>query len=162
MSITNPSVGFDAATGAVLTGWEHVLQSLSDIFTTGFGERIIREWYGSFVPNLLGQLITPDEVTPFFVAITSAIEIVVTANNQGQSYEENLRKYEGASSKPSQLPQVIYLEDNALGEMVDKGQVLPAEGCMKADDYDITQITPIEALNLLHYLQRKTLEFEPR
>jgi len=74
MSITNPSVGLNAETGSVLTGWEHVLQSLSDIFTTGFGERIIREWYGSFVPNLLGQLITPDEVTPFFVAITSAIE----------------------------------------------------------------------------------------
>ena len=73
MTITSPSVGLNAATGAVLTGWEHVLQSLSDIFTTGFGERIIREWYGSFVPNLLGQLITPDEVTPFFVAITSAI-----------------------------------------------------------------------------------------
>ena len=74
MTITSPSVGLNAATGAVLTGWEHVLQSLSDIFTTGFGERIIREWYGSFVPTLLGQLITPDEVTPFFVAITSAIE----------------------------------------------------------------------------------------
>lgn len=74
MTITSPSVGLNAATGAVLTGWEHVLQSLSDIFTTGFGERIIREWYGSFVPNLLGQLITPDEITPFFVAITSAIE----------------------------------------------------------------------------------------
>ena len=74
MTIASPSVGLNAATGMVLTGWEHVLQSLSDIFTTGFGERIIREWYGSFVPNLLGQLITPDEVTPFFVAITSAIE----------------------------------------------------------------------------------------
>ena len=74
MSITNPSVGLNAEACSVLTGWEHVLQSLSDIFTTGFGERIIREWYGSFVPNLLGQLITPDEVTPFFVAITSAIE----------------------------------------------------------------------------------------
>ena len=50
-----------------------LLQSLSDIFTTGFGERVIREWYGSFVPHLLGRLITPEEVTPFFVAITSAI-----------------------------------------------------------------------------------------
>lgn len=72
--LTNPSVGFDARSGLVLTGWDHVLQSLSDIFTTGFGERIIREWYGSFVPHLLGRLITPEEVTPFFVAITSAIE----------------------------------------------------------------------------------------
>lgn len=72
--LTNPSVGLDARSGSVLTGWDHVLQSLSDIFTTGFGERVIREWYGSFVPHLLGRLITPEEVTPFFVAITSAIE----------------------------------------------------------------------------------------
>ena len=72
--LTNPSVGLNATSGLVLTGWDHVLQSLSDIFTTGFGERIIREWYGSFVPSLLGRLITPQEVTPFFVAITSAIE----------------------------------------------------------------------------------------
>lgn len=72
--LTNPSVGLNATSGLVLTGWDHVLQSLSDIFTTCFGERIIREWYGSFVPNLLGRLITPQEVTPFFVAITSAIE----------------------------------------------------------------------------------------
>ncbi len=72
--LTNPSVGLDATSGLVLTGWDHVLQSLSDIFTTGFGERVIREWYGSFVPHLLGRLITPEEVTPFFVAITSAIE----------------------------------------------------------------------------------------
>jgi len=34
----------------------------------------MREWYGSFVPNLLGRLITPDEVVPYFAAITSAIE----------------------------------------------------------------------------------------
>jgi len=72
--LTNPSVGLNATSGLVLTGWDHVLQSLSDIFTTGFGERIIREWYGSFVPSLLGRLITPQEVTSFFVAITSAIE----------------------------------------------------------------------------------------
>lgn len=61
--LTNPSVGLDAKSGSVLTGWDHVLQSLSDIFTTGFGERIIREWYGSFVPHLLGRLITPEEVS---------------------------------------------------------------------------------------------------
>ena len=72
--LTNPSVGLHATSGLVLTEWDHVLQSLSDIFTTGFGERIIREWYGSFVPSLLGRLITPQEVTSFFVAITSAIE----------------------------------------------------------------------------------------
>ena len=71
---TGPSVGLNAATGGVLTGWAHVVQSLQDIFTTRFGARIMREWYGSFVPNLLGRNITPKEVTPWFAAVTSAIE----------------------------------------------------------------------------------------
>lgn len=69
-------------------------------------------------------------------------DVVVSADNQGNAYAEVLRKYEGASATPSQLPQIIYLGDTALGEMVDKGQVLPAQACMEADDYDITQITP--------------------
>ena len=72
--LRDPSVGIDAATGGITTGWEHVVQSLRDIFDTRFGSRIMREWYGSFVPNLLGRLVTPDEVVPYFAAITSAIE----------------------------------------------------------------------------------------
>ena len=74
VSLRDPSVGFNAETGSILTGWLHVIQSLRDIFDTRFGTRIMREWYGSFVPNLLGRLITPDEVVPYFAAITSAIE----------------------------------------------------------------------------------------
>lgn len=73
-SLQTPSVGLNAATGGTITGWDHVVQSLQDIFYTQFGTRIMREWYGSFVPNILGRLITPQEVTPFFVAVTSAIE----------------------------------------------------------------------------------------
>ena len=73
-SIRDPSVGIDAETGGTITGWAHVEQSLGDIFFTRFGERIMREWYGSFVPALLGQNITPQEITPFFAAIASAIE----------------------------------------------------------------------------------------
>ena len=74
VDLTDPSVGFDAETGSIKTGWPHVIQSLRDIFDTRFGTRIMREWYGSFVPNLLGRLITPQEVAPYFAAITSAIE----------------------------------------------------------------------------------------
>ena len=74
VDLTSPSVGLDATTGGILTGFPHVLQSLQDIFTTRFGERIMREWYGSLVPSLLGRLITPQEVTPWFSAICSAIE----------------------------------------------------------------------------------------
>lgn len=68
-------------------------------------------------------------------------EVRIQADNQGNSYAEVLRKYQGAAATPSQLPDIIYLEDTALGEMVDKGQVLPAQACMEADGYDLTQIT---------------------
>lgn len=74
VNLNDPSVGLNATTGGVVTGWDHVVQSLRDIFDTRFGTRIMREWYGSFVPNLLGRLITPKEVVPYFAAITSAIE----------------------------------------------------------------------------------------
>lgn len=74
VNLNDPSVGLNASTGAVLTGWQHVVQSLHDIFHTQFGTRIMREWYGSFVPKLLGNLITPDEVVSYFAAVTSAIE----------------------------------------------------------------------------------------
>ena len=74
VNLTDPSVGLDAATGGTVVGWAHVVQSLRDIFHTRFGSRVMREWYGSFVPTLLGNLITPAEITPFFAAITSAIE----------------------------------------------------------------------------------------
>lgn len=69
-------------------------------------------------------------------------QIQVTTNNQGGSYEEVLRTYESAANNPDQLPQIIYLEDTSLGQMVDRGQVLPAEACMEADGYDKSQLIP--------------------
>jgi len=108
-----------------------------DALAKATGKVKVDMWYGG-----LGGVTqeTMEDMAKKFNASQDKIE--VRANNQGRSYQEVLRKYEGASSKPSQLPQVVYLEDTALGEMVDKGQVLPAESCMKADDYDTTQILP--------------------
>lgn len=71
---SDPSLGIDAHTGATLTGWAHVLQSLRDIFLTRFGSRLMREWYGSFVPEALGRNITQAEMLPVIASITSAIE----------------------------------------------------------------------------------------
>lgn len=75
MSIpNNPSVGIDRMTGGTAVGWAHVEQSLNDLFTTRFGERIMREHFGSFLPALLGRNINKNEIAPVFAAITSAIE----------------------------------------------------------------------------------------
>ena len=43
INLRDPSVGLDAVTGGILTGWDHVVQSLRDIFDTRFGSRIMRE-----------------------------------------------------------------------------------------------------------------------
>lgn len=71
---SDPSVGINADSGAMLTGWDHVVQSLRDMFLTRFGTRIMREWYGSFVPDALGRNINRQEILPVLASITSAIE----------------------------------------------------------------------------------------
>jgi uncharacterized protein len=73
--LLNPSIGLNRFTGGTVTDWEHVLQSIQDIFTTGFGERIMREWYGSNIPNLLGSNITAREITGYFTEIVAPIEM---------------------------------------------------------------------------------------
>jgi sn-glycerol 3-phosphate transport system substrate-binding protein len=97
----------------------------------------VNMWFGGLVEPPVTVL--TDMVKDFNA---SQDKVVVTANNQGNAYQETLDKYEGAAATPDQLPEIIYLEDTMLGEMVDKGQVLPAEACMLADGYDPTQITP--------------------
>ena len=67
--------GMDAATGLPLDGWPHVLQSIGQIIATRFGERVMRPWFGSAVPGLLGQLQTPQTVLRFFSAVTVALEL---------------------------------------------------------------------------------------
>lgn len=70
----DPSIDLNAGTGADITGWDHVLQCIEDFFTTEFGQRVMREWYGSVVPRFLGETLNTQTVVPFFAAIASAIE----------------------------------------------------------------------------------------
>lgn len=71
-------------------------------------------------------------------------DVVVRTSNQGASYAEVYRKYESAASTASdQLPEIVYLEDTQLQAMVDSGNVLPAEVCMEADGYDMSQLAPV-------------------
>lgn len=73
-NLRDPGVGIDATTGANLNGWPHVVQCLRDVFLTRFGARLMREWYGSFVPEALGRQINRQEMLPVMMSITSAIE----------------------------------------------------------------------------------------
>jgi sn-glycerol 3-phosphate transport system substrate-binding protein len=70
-------------------------------------------------------------------------KVRVTANNQGDSYDEVYRTFQSATGARSQLPDIVYLEDTQLQSMVDSGLVLPAQACMEADGYDIDSIQPV-------------------
>lgn len=67
--------GMNRETGRVLDGWEHVLQSLTVIFTTRFHERVMRRWFGSLIPHLLGESMVPSTVLRFYAAIITAVEL---------------------------------------------------------------------------------------
>jgi phage baseplate assembly protein W len=70
-----PGTGIDRETGRVLSGWPHVVQSLVVIFTTSFGERVLIRWFGSFVPKILGQRMTPPVILKFWTAVCVAIDL---------------------------------------------------------------------------------------
>jgi phage baseplate assembly protein W len=67
--------GIDRFTGKPLSGWAHVSQSIEVILTTRFGERIMREWFGSNVPHLLGELVNPQTFVRFYSAVARSMTI---------------------------------------------------------------------------------------
>lgn len=66
--------GVDRNTGRPLSGWAHVAQSLGVIFTTHFGSRVARRWFGSLIPSLLGENLTPRTTLRFYTAIYASLE----------------------------------------------------------------------------------------
>jgi phage baseplate assembly protein W len=67
--------GINRHTGQFLDGWPHVVQSIMLIITTGYGERMLRRWFGSAVPQLLGENLTTPTVVRFFAALIAALEV---------------------------------------------------------------------------------------
>ncbi len=67
------SVGMDRNTGRRLEDFAHVAQSVGDIFSTEFGERVLRRFYGSNVPVLLGRNMVPETFLRFFHAFGVAM-----------------------------------------------------------------------------------------
>lgn len=65
--------GVDRYTGQPLDGWPHVLQSLGVIFTTTFGSRVMRRWFGSLLPNLLGENLVPATLLRYATALFAAL-----------------------------------------------------------------------------------------
>lgn len=74
MRYAAPGTGVDRYTGKPLSGWAHTVQCLEVIFSTRFGERFMREWFGSMVPAMLGENLTADTVLRTKMAIWIALE----------------------------------------------------------------------------------------
>jgi sn-glycerol 3-phosphate transport system substrate-binding protein len=95
-------------------------------------------WYGGIGGPVKDTL---DEMVAGFNA--SQDRVVVTASDQGSSFDEVYRTFESAAAaNPDQLPDLIMVDTNQLQALSDSGLILPAQACMEADDYDITQIEP--------------------
>lgn len=67
------STGVNAATGAALTDWAHVQQSISKILTTPIGSRVMRRDFGSDLPDLIDRKMTQKNVLAIYSAAATAI-----------------------------------------------------------------------------------------
>lgn len=95
-------------------------------------------WYGGIGGST--EAVMKDVVKRFN---ESQSDVRAVANSQGASYDEVLRKYGDLAATPKSLPDVMLFEDRALGELVDRGQILPAESCMEASGYDLTNLEAV-------------------
>ncbi len=110
------------------------LQALED----ADGPTEITLWYGGIGGPVKDTL---ESMVANFNA--SQDKVVLTASDQGQSYAEVYRKFESAAAADtSQLPDLVYLEDTQLQVIADSDLMLPAQSCMEADGYDLTDIEP--------------------
>jgi phage baseplate assembly protein W len=66
-------VGINRFTGEPIEGWDDVVQCLGVIFTTDFGERVMRRYFGSAVPVMLGRNMVPETFVLFAVAFGTAL-----------------------------------------------------------------------------------------
>jgi phage baseplate assembly protein W len=74
--VLNPvRIGMDRITGKMLTGWDHVEQSMLLIFSTRYHERVLRRWVGSFVPHLIGENATETTICRFYWAISTGLDL---------------------------------------------------------------------------------------
>jgi len=82
---------------------------------------------------------TLNEIADTYNASQDRVQINV--ESQGTSFEELQRKYnQGIPS--NDLPGIALLEDTQTQAMADSGTVLPAQSCIEADDYDMSDFVP--------------------
>jgi len=74
--VLNPvRIGVDRTTGKMITGWDHVVQSILLIFSTRYHERVLRRWCGSFVPHMIGNSATESTIVSFYWSIANGLDL---------------------------------------------------------------------------------------
>lgn len=68
------SAGASAATGKMLTDWQHVQQSVRKILTTRLNTRVMRRDFGSEIPDLVDAKMTSRNVLAVYSAAATAIK----------------------------------------------------------------------------------------
>jgi len=63
----------NASTGRSIDYAAHIAQSIADILTTPIGSRVMRRGYGSFIPMLIDQPLTPANILRLQAATAQAI-----------------------------------------------------------------------------------------
>lgn len=66
-------MGMNAGTGRTLTGSKHIGQSIGRILSTPLGSRVMRRNFGSVVPDLVDQPMTPATILRLYSAAVVAI-----------------------------------------------------------------------------------------
>ena len=65
--------GIDLLTGAVLTGWDHCVQSICIIFFTRIGTHVMLRQFGSEIPQLQDRTATPRRIMQVYAAAAAAL-----------------------------------------------------------------------------------------
>ncbi|MDQ0510879.1 GPW/gp25 family protein [Ancylobacter amanitiformis] len=69
------SSGISRVTGAVLTDFDHVVQSINVILTTPIGSRVMRREFGSEILDLIDRPMTDQVILAVYAAAATAIAL---------------------------------------------------------------------------------------
>jgi sn-glycerol 3-phosphate transport system substrate-binding protein len=136
---TSGGGGAQTATGEGGANGESALPECPlDALDEASGPVEITLWYGG-IGGSTKQ--TMEDMVSGFNASQDQVEL--TASDQGSSFAEVFRKFESAAAaNTDQLPDLVMLENIQLQAIADGGFMLPAQACMEAADYDMTNIEP--------------------
>ena len=65
----------DRRTGAVISEFQHILQSIEMVLTTRIGTRVMRRDFGSRLPELIDSQLDRNGLTALYAAVNEAIAI---------------------------------------------------------------------------------------